>query len=223
MYETDSIKVHPNNFIVGVCCNIFLLGKIQSQEDRGYKELSTIDQLNLQPITGRTFKKHRIKKSSNLSDAIKNQMKVTFKRGHAYYEFTHEIENVSKEKELIFVEKVTRPTIILIGNDIITVLLSWLYSYRRRRKSQRRLRKQTIIVIIIDNTVILAMYIQETDSEIFLTPKASSSVLEQCGLIGEGVKRPTFEDYRVFVQSTGSGARHLPIGSMVLYEHVRLI
>ena len=98
---------------MGVCCNIFLLGKIQSQEDRGYKELSIIDQLKLQPITGRTFKKHRIKKSSNLSDTLKNQMKVPFKRGHAYYEFTHEIENVSKEKELIIVEKVTRPTIIL--------------------------------------------------------------------------------------------------------------
>ena len=84
--------------------------------------------------------------------------------------------------------------------------------------------KQTIIVISIDNTVILAIYImQETDSEIFLTPTAGSSVLEQCGLIGKGVKRPTFEDYRVFVQSTGSGARHLPIGSLVLYEHVRWI
>ena len=91
-----------------------MLGKIQSQEDRGYKELSTIDQLKLQPITGRTFKKHTIKKSSNLSDAIKLQMKVPFKRGHTYYEFTHKIENVSKEKELIFMEKVILLSIILL-------------------------------------------------------------------------------------------------------------
>ena len=62
---------------------------------------------------------------------------------------------------------------------------------------------------------------QETEK--FFTPTADSSVLEQCGVIGEGVKRPKFEGYRVFVQSTGSGARHLPIGSMLLYEHVRLI
>ena len=60
--------------------------------------------------------------------------------------------------------------------------------------------------------------IQETGK--YYTPTAGSSVLQQCGLIGEGVKRPTFEDYRMFVQSTGSGARHLPINSTILYEQV---
>ena len=37
-------------------------------------------------------------------------------------------------------------------------------------------------------------------------------------LYGEGIARSTFgEQYRVFIQSFGSGARHLPHGSYILY------
>ena len=37
---------------------------------------------------------------------------------------------------------------------------------------------------------------------------------------GEGVAHSTFgEQYRVFIQSFGSGARHLPHGSYILYNH----
>ena len=62
-------------------------------------------------------------------------------------------------------------------------------------------------------------YIQKTGK--YYTPTADSIVLQQCGLIGEGVKKPTFKNYSMFVQSTGSGARHLPINSTILYEQVK--
>ena len=39
-------------------------------------------------------------------------------------------------------------------------------------------------------------------------------------LLGEGVPKPQYKKYRVFVQSTGSGARYLPAGSLLLYEQV---
>ena len=64
-------------------------------------------------------------------------------------------------------------------------------------------------------------HIQKTGK--YYTPTADYSVREQCGLIGEGVKKPTFERYEVFVQSTGSGARYLPINSTILYEHVNYV
>ena len=39
-------------------------------------------------------------------------------------------------------------------------------------------------------------------------------------LYGEGIARSSFGDqYRVFIQSFGSGARHLPCGSWILYDH----
>ena len=39
-------------------------------------------------------------------------------------------------------------------------------------------------------------------------------------LYGEGIAHSSFGDqYRVFIQSFGSGARHLPRGSSILYNH----
>jgi hypothetical protein len=39
-------------------------------------------------------------------------------------------------------------------------------------------------------------------------------------LYGEGIARSSFSDqYRVFIQSFGSGARHLPSGTSILYNH----
>lgn len=35
---------------------------------------------------------------------------------------------------------------------------------------------------------------------------------------GERVQRPHLSKYKVFVQSKGSGARHLSAGSLLLYE-----
>ena len=45
---------------------------------------------------------------------------------------------------------------------------------------------------------------------------------DKLSLYGEGVRKPDYGKYKVFVQSTGSGARHLPAGSFLLYEQVAM-
>ena len=57
--------------------------------------------------------------------------------------------------------------------------------------------------------------------ELFL-PNVTIDVLYDNNLLGEGIRRPDreYKKYRVFIQSTGSGARHLPAESLLLYEQV---
>ena len=63
--------------------------------------------LKLEPLVGRNFVKIDIEKDCTLREAIEyHPKKLKFKRGHAYYEFFHEKENVSEDKELIFINKV---------------------------------------------------------------------------------------------------------------------
>ena len=62
--------------------------------------------LKLKEIEGRKFTKLKIVEDCTLRDAVELKLKLKFKRGHAYYEFFHEKENISQDKELIFVNKV---------------------------------------------------------------------------------------------------------------------
>ena len=73
---------------------------------RGFKEMSIVDKIKLELVTDRKFRKCTIQSSCNLKDALDYQLKASFKRGHVYYEFTHSIENISMDKELIFMKKV---------------------------------------------------------------------------------------------------------------------
>ena len=53
----------------------------------------------------------------------------------------------------------------------------------------------------------------------FFTPDLDTKALEESGLKGEGVRRPDVGDkYRIFVQSQGSGARHLAADTYLLYD-----
>ena len=52
----------------------------------------------------------------------------------------------------------------------------------------------------------------------FFSPTVDTKTLKKRGFLGERVSRPKVDGYRLFVQSTGLGARHLPAGSMILYE-----
>ena len=61
--------------------------------------------LKLELITNRKFDKLDIKKNCTLREAIESSNKK-FKRGRAYYEFIHKYENISEDKELIFMNKV---------------------------------------------------------------------------------------------------------------------
>ena len=61
--------------------------------------------LKLELITDRSFEKLDIKNNCKLREAIEYSNKK-FKRGRAYYEFIHDKENISEDKELVFMNKV---------------------------------------------------------------------------------------------------------------------
>ena len=52
------------------------------------------------------------------------------------------------------------------------------------------------------------------------TPKVDSNILREEGLLGEGISQPYFSDeYRVFVQSMGSGKRHLQAHTHIILDN----
>ena len=50
------------------------------------------------------------------------------------------------------------------------------------------------------------------------SPGVDWETLQQYNFGGIKVPKPHLKSYRVFVRDTGSGARHLRAGSMLLYE-----
>ena len=87
-----------------------------------------------------------------------------FRRGHTYYEFTNEVENISEGKGVLLQDK----------------------------KNPKK-------------------WFQLVQPEV---------LAGRLKLYGEGIVRSRFGgQYRVFIQSFGSGARHLPKGSSILYNH----
>ena len=70
------------------------------------------DTLKLEEIEERKFRMLKIQKDCKLRDAVEMDLKLKFKQGHAYYQFVHEKENVSRDRELIFVNKVYK---VIVG------------------------------------------------------------------------------------------------------------
>ena len=100
-----------------------------------------------------------------LQEFIANTLCVEFKRGHAYYEFTNEVENILEGKEVLLQDK------------------------------------------------------RNTEKWFRLAPPEDIAA-GRLKLYGEGIARSSFGDqYRVFIQSFGSGARYLPYWSSILYNH----
>ena len=66
---------------------------------------SVKDKLKLKLITDRKFAAINVNKNCKLREAIESSKKQ-FKRGQAYYEFINDKENISEDKELIFINKV---------------------------------------------------------------------------------------------------------------------
>ena len=81
-----------------------MLGDEESYEAT---EVSSVKKLKLRPIQ-RQFRKHTMKSNGTLREALESHMIVTFKRGRAYYEFVHKIENISEDKEIIFMDEVVK-------------------------------------------------------------------------------------------------------------------
>ena len=112
------------------------------------------------------MKSHEVQSDCKLRDFLTEDVNIDeFRRGHTYYEFTNEVENIRKRKKVLLQDK-----------------------------------KKTEQWFQLDQDKVLA-----------------AGRLE---LYGEGIALDSFGGkYRVFIQSFGSGARHLPGGSLILYDH----
>ena len=105
----------------------------------------------------------RVDRDCNLREFIIETLSIEFKRGHTYYEFTNDVENILEGKEVLLQDK-------------------------QNTKKWFRLAQPKILAA------------------------------KGLKLYGEGIARSNFgEQYRVFIQSFGSGARYLPRGSSILY------
>ena len=111
-----------------------------------------------------TLKLHKVRRYCELRQYVTETLSVEFKRGHTYYEFTNEVENISEGKEVLLQDK--------------TNSNQWFQLDQKKVLAAGRLK-----------------------------------------LYGERIALESFgEHYRVFIQSFGSGTRHLPGGSCILYN-----
>ena len=107
---------------------------------------------------------HKVRSDCELRQYLTKTLSVEFRRGHSYFEFTNEVENILEGKEVLLQHKQTK---------------KW-----------------------------------------FRLVQPGEAATGDIKLYGEGIARSTFgEQYTVFIQSFGSGARHLPRGTYILYNH----
>ena len=105
---------------------------------RGHSNDGLVNKLNLKEITDRTFRYHKVYKGCSLREAVKHQLDVEFKEGHAFCEFLHEEEEITEENEIIFWHKVIMYIILIfimcIFNHIAsTVLICHTYLAGNRK------------------------------------------------------------------------------------------
>ena len=74
--------------------------------------------LDFQKVSNRHFEKYYVKKDCQLREFVVNVLNKNYSRGCVFYEFYHEIESVSEEQELIFVETKVNFTCMCSTNDI---------------------------------------------------------------------------------------------------------
>ena len=69
--------------------------------------------LKLSEITKRKFRCHTVYMTCSLKEVLKHQLNITeFKQGCTFYEFIHKVENITDDKEIIFMHKVVKILII---------------------------------------------------------------------------------------------------------------
>ena len=69
-------------------------------------EIQTKERLNLKLITDRELEVHSVKQNCELREFVRKELNIKVRKGHAFYELTHEKEDVSEDKELIILYKV---------------------------------------------------------------------------------------------------------------------
>ena len=84
-------------------------------------------QLNLQEIDRGRFEMYAIENSCKLREAAPFKKLGHFKRGYAYYEFKHEKENISEDKEIILMHKVASLT--LVARIMLIILIVYFVGH----------------------------------------------------------------------------------------------
>ena len=83
--------------------------------------------------------------------------------------------------------------------------------------------KQLVFMKVSSNHTITSvlsnsLWSNKLQGDKFFRPTVDSKILKKNGFLGEKVERPRIDGYVLFVQSlSGSGVRHLPANSRVLY------
>lgn len=67
---------------------------------------SSSDQ-DLVPVDQERFQKLKVKQECQLNDLVENEYGLTYERGCAFYEFSHESEDINNDKEVILMHKVS--------------------------------------------------------------------------------------------------------------------
>lgn len=107
---------------------------------------------------------HQVSADCELRDYIITGTKTEFKRGHTYYEFTNEMENILEGKKVLLQATNTKKWFCLLQPEELPA--------------------------------------------------------DAPNFFGEGIPRNRFGgQYKVYIQSFGSGGRHLPGGTTILYNH----
>ena len=69
-------------------------------------DIQTKEQLKLKLITDRKLEVYPVEQNCELREFVTELLNIKFRKGHAFYELTHEKEDVSEDKELIILYKV---------------------------------------------------------------------------------------------------------------------
>ena len=66
-----------------------------------------LDNMKVDIVPMGRFKVYTVSRNCELREYIKNDLKLEFRRGCAFYEFKHDFESISKDQEVLFLQKVS--------------------------------------------------------------------------------------------------------------------
>ena len=67
------------------------------------------------------FESHDVGEDYELKEFFDDMQSCSFKRGHIFYEFVHEFENITEDQELIFMSLVSSIFYYILYNDSLTL------------------------------------------------------------------------------------------------------
>ena len=139
----------------------------QSEQNQAQGNSNSLEQYLKPYRLPDNLKQHKVKSNCQLREYIITELNYPeFRRGHTYFEFTNDVENILKGKKVLLQDKQNSE--------------KWFSLFE---------------------------------------PEELAQAANIPNLYGEGIPRDRFgEQYRVFIQSFGSGDRYLPQDSRILYK-----